>query len=131
MLYHSLYDIIECDILYDIVYAQIIYSISYILYNIICDGYISLCSPLPGLHSGLDSFRFNTITIVQLTIHCRQHSTAQSVPFYSCLVPNTVLCSPGKALTVRSRSDTRSCAPLASNSSRNTLLIDYQPTSAA
>ena len=60
---HSFYDIIDCDILYDIWTYYKWYSISYIPYDIIYDGWISLCSPLPGLHSGLDSFRFNTITM--------------------------------------------------------------------
>jgi hypothetical protein len=67
----------------------------YTSYNIIHDAYIS---PLPGLHSGRDSFRFKTITIVQLTIHCRQHSIAQSVPFYCGLLPNTAPCSQGTAV---------------------------------
>ena len=63
-----------------------------------------------------------------LTVYCRQHSTAQSVPFYCGLLPNTALCSPG---TARSRSGARSGAPRTSNSGRYALLIEYEPTAVA
>ena len=39
---------------YDIPFSDIIYYITY-------DGCMSLPSPPPGLHSGLDSFRYSTI----------------------------------------------------------------------
>ena len=74
---------------------------------------MSLPIPLPGLHSGLDSLRFCTITIAQPTIYCRQHSMAQSVPLHCWLLPNTVLCCPGSAL---SRSGARSSTARASHS---------------
>jgi hypothetical protein len=66
-------------------------------------------------------------SILQLTIHCRQHSTAQSVPVYCGLLPSTALCSPGMAQSWSWASAGSSA--LASNLGRNALLIDYQSTS--
>ncbi len=48
------------------------YDVASPIFHTIYDRWISPCSPLPGLHYGLDSSRFNTITIEQLTVHCRQ-----------------------------------------------------------
>ena len=57
--------------------------------------FVLLSSPLPGLHSGpisgLDSFRFSTITVGLLTIHCRLHSTAHSATLHCGLLPNAAL----------------------------------------
>ena len=89
---------------------------------------MSLPIPLPGLHSGLDSLRFCTITIAQPTIYCRQHSMAQSVPLHCWLLPNTVLCGPGSA---RSRSGARSGAARASHSGRKALLIKWKASTIA
>ena len=61
LLYQSDYDIIQN---YDIVDCYIIYNITY-------DGCVSRSSPLPGLHSGLDSFRFSPIASEKHTFHCR------------------------------------------------------------
>jgi hypothetical protein len=58
-------------------------------------AYAARRSPLPGLHSGLDSFCFNTIPIVQLTIHWGQQSMSQLEPLNCCgLLLNTALCCP-------------------------------------
>jgi hypothetical protein len=100
MISHTLW----CDIFYDVIES---YIKSYILYYIIYGGgrinlnnilYYGCCSLFLGLHSGLDLFHFSTITSVQLIIHCRQHSTAQSVPFYCCLLPKPAICCPDTAL---------------------------------
>ena len=140
MWYHNFYDIIVSMISHALWYHSIIVSMIshalwyhrnydiiyyYILYHIIYDGCIGL---LPRLHSGLDSFRFSTITIVQLTIHCMQHYTAQSVSFCCGLLPNTTLCCPG---TAHSRSGARFGAALASNSGWNALLIKWKISTAA
>ena len=57
--------------------------------------FVLLPSPLPGLHSGpisgLDLFRFSTITVQLLTIHCRLHSTANSATLHCELLPNAAL----------------------------------------
>ncbi len=73
-------------ILYSISYIRtyhIWYRISYIPYNVIYDVWISLCSPLPGLHSGLDSFCFNTSTMVQLTMAAFYVSISASLLLWS------------------------------------------------
>ena len=95
---------------YDIPFSDIIYYITY-------DGCMSLPSPPPGLHSGLDSFRYSTIAYENLIFLCRLQSTAHSVPLHSGKLPNAGLFS------VMLSGQVRRSIRLASNSGRNTLLI--------
>ena len=86
-----------------------------------------MLKPAPG-PAFWPGFILLTITIVQLTIHCRQHYTAQSVTFCCVLLPNTALCCPG---TAQSRSCARFGAARASNSGWKALLIKWKVSTAA
>ena len=62
------------------------------MYYIKYDECMNLSSPLPGLHFGLDSFRFSTIVCEKLIFHCWLDSTASSVTLHFGLLPNAALC---------------------------------------
>ena len=107
-----------CDITYnyDILFSYVTYYITY-------DGCMSLPSPPPDLHSGLDSFRYSTIAYENLIFHCRLQSAAHSVPLHSGKLPNAglfyaMLSGPVRRVRCRVR-----CCGRASNADRNTLLI--------
>jgi hypothetical protein len=87
---------------------------------------ISLCSPLPGLHSGLDSFRFNMITIEQLTVHCRHILRRNQC--LSVAVCFQIRRDAARALPVRSPDP---MLPGPWNSDQYALLIEYKPTAVA
>ena len=91
--------------------------------------FVRLSSPLPGLHSGpisgLDSFRFSTITVGLLTIHCRLHSTALHCGL------SIAGCFQMLRYPVRSRCGAGSGAARASKSDQTALLIKREPTTDA